>query len=421
MHLTNYAVNKTSKDFQASEITRHDEGSKRSVSAVFKQIEQTTGTKSADLWLKVATVAANTLMAMRPGLLEFYVHDARPRLLHPLGPKGFQIIGLDVLIDSELEPRLLELNANPSLSAVQPGLVDSAERVLSEQLLPDVTESEDPVLSARQRRSASHQLPRPSASEATLEVPIRSSRSSSVGSMAGRPARSLRGRRLGSEPGERERTVITSELDLEIKRELVSQALLISRPAPQIKVSKMRKIWNQEQHAPEAVPLDDSGTWLPPQRQSRMEAVRADAPERCPALEALDFDVLAASEVCEYAHSHLALWRCWRRNCGTSQDTLGQAQMLKILERSNLVGNAGDAVFPDKVAAQLWLLRVWRKASDGAFGLRLPQFVELIGKLGCMLLSGGLAADEDLSEASEHGRIEGVLEFVRRGLCGTGD
>ena len=120
MHLTNFAVNKQSKDFQTSEgVQQHDEGSKRSVSSVFWEIERAHGTPAAVLWEKIAGLTANTLMALRPGLLEWYVRKS-DRRLHPSAPKGFQIIGMDVLLDSQLNPKLIELNANPSLSVMQP-------------------------------------------------------------------------------------------------------------------------------------------------------------------------------------------------------------------------------------------------------------------------------------------------------------
>merc|ERR1740123_1933118 len=120
MHLTNFALNKNSKDFQSNEgLAHHDEGSKRSVTATLWQLEESFGASAEDMWQKVARLACNTLMALRPGLVEHYVHE-RPKPLHPLGPKSFQIIGMDILIDSKLEPRLIELNANPSLSALAP-------------------------------------------------------------------------------------------------------------------------------------------------------------------------------------------------------------------------------------------------------------------------------------------------------------
>merc|ERR1719296_353928 len=105
MHLTNFAVNKKSKDFQQNEgLGAHDEGSKRSASGTFRQIEQSCGVTAETIWGKVAALAANTLMALRPSLVEYYVCEQQ-RPLHPLAAKGFQLIGFNVMFDAEGEPR----------------------------------------------------------------------------------------------------------------------------------------------------------------------------------------------------------------------------------------------------------------------------------------------------------------------------
>eukprot|EP00747_Dinoflagellata_sp_TGD_P068004 gnl/TRDRNA2_/TRDRNA2_155526_c0_seq3.p1 gnl/TRDRNA2_/TRDRNA2_155526_c0~~gnl/TRDRNA2_/TRDRNA2_155526_c0_seq3.p1 ORF type:complete len:162 (+),score=29.67 gnl/TRDRNA2_/TRDRNA2_155526_c0_seq3:223-708(+) len=160
------------------------------------------------------------------------------------------------------------------------------------------------------------------------------------------------------------------------------------------------------------IPLDDAGDWRAPFKASRAEAVRPDMPSRCPAFERLDLAELAAAEVVEYAEAHLKLYRCWRRCCGPSQDTLGQVQALKLFERGGLIGST----FPDRVAAQLWISRVWRSAADGNFGLNLPQFVRFAGRLGRMLAGGAWSEDDD-----DAGLTAGVIEFVGRGLCGSSE
>merc|ERR1712032_1495670 len=40
--------------------------------------------------------------------------------LHPAGPKGFHVLGFDVMFDEHHRPHLLEVNANTSLSVMQP-------------------------------------------------------------------------------------------------------------------------------------------------------------------------------------------------------------------------------------------------------------------------------------------------------------
>mmetsp|Transcript_57260 Transcript_57260/g.145428 ORF Transcript_57260/g.145428 Transcript_57260/m.145428 type:complete len:991 (+) Transcript_57260:454-3426(+) len=555
MHLTNFAVNKKSKDFQPSEgLAAHDEGSKRSTSGTLRQIQQAFGVSPEEVWGKVATLIANTLMALRPALVEYYVHE-QPRPLHPLGPKGFQLIGLDVIIDSDLEPRLLELNANPSLSVVQPdmnkgaeppaaadaasgsggaasssGAADGVEAVaLGASLgssssthnghhpsassssssapilpaatgighgiaalalppavpqqptapqvqtamamtLPSTVMQMNPSVNAtpnsrafqvakdrqqnNMRRSRSSVVVAPQFMREDPQVTISNSMrrpgsadppaprgaavvgqsSSSSGSGSGaaasvvgrRKGRGSRSRTRGAEGAQlreasKEKNCVTSELDLEIKRELVVQALLLTRPAPQNKAARLKKQWKPRTDSA-VIGLNDEGGWALGGKATRAEAVRPDAPERCPALEPLDFEDLAAPEVFEYSNAHLQLYRWFVRACGNSRDSLGQAQVQRLLERNGLVGDQSGALFPDRVTAQLWLSRVWRELAPGNYGLNLPQLVTLAGRIGHMLEDSAGAADMASGSDTEEpppkpSHIMGVLAFFRRGLC----
>lgn len=561
MHLTNFALNKSSKDFQVSEgLEKHDEGSKRSVSAVLRQVEAVYGVGAEEMWGKVAKLAANTLMALRPSIVDFFVNES-PRPLHPLGPKGFQIIGLDVLLDGEVEPRLLELNANPSLSATQPaglqGLVpnpsdpdlegldvlgaDDDPGAAAASAAPSAAAAAAPVLlnstllqpglpgsslaqpsiapvagataaaagtpplapvsanvvslgaspsPAQMRRSASvrggslgstaraaamaalsggprfsSQTPPPmrsssslgpapaaaagsgmtvSASQPRLQsatarqsgvaspAPAGARGSSARGSISRRSGSSAaQGARRGRDGGSRrtrtglperrestkaERNVVTSELDLEIKRELVTQALLLVKPAPQIKTARLRKQWNSTTRPiGDYVPLDDEGAWALSTRRARAEGTRPDAPDRCPAFEVLDFGALTADPVMEYAKAHLALYRFWCKSCGQGKESLGQAQMMRLVERAGLVGTG--KMWPDKVSANLWFSRFWREFTAGAYGLNLPQFVALIGRIGRMMCAGIGPEAEGSEDAERVTHVAGVLEFVGRGLA----
>lgn len=209
--------------------------------------------------------------------------------------------------------------------------------------------------------------------------------------------------------------MVTSQLDLEIKRELIAQTLLLAKPAPQGKVSRLRKQWiSDDTDCRDTIPIDDDGAWvradLP--ADSRHE-VRPDAPDRCPCLEALDFEDLVIPEISEYSRAHFALFRTWIRSCA-GQSSVGQAQMMKLLERRNFVG--AGLLFAERVAAQLWLTKVWRAAADGAFGLDLPQFVRIASWLGTMLRTkAGAEPPEGGPESEKLPKVGGVLEFVRSG------
>eukprot|EP00931_Biecheleriopsis_adriatica_P096163 TRINITY_DN6980_c0_g1_i1.p1 TRINITY_DN6980_c0_g1~~TRINITY_DN6980_c0_g1_i1.p1 ORF type:complete len:792 (-),score=155.59 TRINITY_DN6980_c0_g1_i1:199-2574(-) len=412
MHLTNFAVNAKSQSYQTTDgLHQHDEGSKRSVSAVFRQIQQDHGVPPETIWQQVAELAANTLQALRPGLVEFYAHETRMPL-HPLGPKGFQIIGLDVMLDNELRPKLLELNANPSLSVMQPG---PKEETVENQ------EADMPAVPPAPPAPPAPGVLVPLLERGTKSAEVRgasrprSRGSPSAGSAENRRSVSLRRasrQRLGisATPKESSGKNAVSELDLEIKRTLVCQALLLAKPASQAKVARLRKRWRAEgPSSMETLPLDDDGVWVLATRPSPAEKLCPDAlPESCPALEALDFADLSADTAAEYVKAHLELCRCWSKACGSNQDTVSQASVLKLLQNAGMFGQT--SLFSNRVSCQLWLTRVWREASEGGFGLTLPEFVAVAGRLGGMLLAG--CTDSELDEADRPSHFQGVQEFV---------
>ncbi|CAD7956470.1 unnamed protein product [Amoebophrya sp. A25] len=119
MHLTNYAVNKKSTDFLPSR--QHDEGSKRSLSSVFDLIHSEEGPDPATMWQQIKELSERTLLAIKPSLIEHYAHFLAGKMgHHPHGAKGFQVIGLDIIFEDNCRPKLLELNANCSLSCLSP-------------------------------------------------------------------------------------------------------------------------------------------------------------------------------------------------------------------------------------------------------------------------------------------------------------
>eukprot|EP00392_Amoebophrya_sp_AT5.2_P012913 g13020.t1 len=119
MHLTNYAINKKSADFQPSR--QHDDGSKRSLSSVFDLIYAEEGPSPDTMWQQIKELAERTLLAIKPSMIEHYGYFLAGKVgHHPHGPKGFQIIGMDIIFEDNCRPKLLELNANCSLSCLSP-------------------------------------------------------------------------------------------------------------------------------------------------------------------------------------------------------------------------------------------------------------------------------------------------------------
>lgn len=112
MHLTNYAINKASKDF----VRDDDSGSKRRITTVNQWFIEH-GYNIDRIWTDIEDVIIKTLIAAHP-ILKHNYRSCFPN--HSRGSACFEILGFDILLDKKLKPWLIEVNHSPSFHTDAP-------------------------------------------------------------------------------------------------------------------------------------------------------------------------------------------------------------------------------------------------------------------------------------------------------------
>mmetsp|Transcript_14602 Transcript_14602/g.14227 ORF Transcript_14602/g.14227 Transcript_14602/m.14227 type:complete len:135 (+) Transcript_14602:645-1049(+) len=114
MHLTNYSLNKYSQKFVNPNDDFYNDvhSSKRLMTSVFSDLQRA-GVDVRLLQKQIEDLCVKTLIAIEPYMSEAYANFISVDFSED---KCFQILGIDILIDDELNTWLMELNANPSLN-----------------------------------------------------------------------------------------------------------------------------------------------------------------------------------------------------------------------------------------------------------------------------------------------------------------
>ena len=117
MHLTNYAINKQNSCFVHNTDPLEDNiGHKRSLTSTMKYLQEN-GVDTEKLWKDIQEIIIKTICCIQP-ILAHYYNSCQPEDLS--SSMCFEILGFDIMIDSNYVPYLLEVNHTPSFSTDSP-------------------------------------------------------------------------------------------------------------------------------------------------------------------------------------------------------------------------------------------------------------------------------------------------------------
>lgn len=131
MHLTNYAVNKNNPNFIHNEDPDEDSiGHKRSLQSTYDYLSENNYDVDK-LKRKIDDMVIKTLCSVQPNLKHHY-NSCQPD--DYANSMCFELLGFDIILDSKLNPYVLEVNHTPSFTTDSPLDFKVKEIVISEAL-----------------------------------------------------------------------------------------------------------------------------------------------------------------------------------------------------------------------------------------------------------------------------------------------
>lgn len=113
MHLTNYSINKLSSNYSANEDASACQGHKWTVKSLFTYLDGQ-GVNTKRLWGAMRSLVLRTILAGEHAIYNMYKVNVGSKY------NCFELFGIDVILDAELKPWLLEVNISPSLHSASP-------------------------------------------------------------------------------------------------------------------------------------------------------------------------------------------------------------------------------------------------------------------------------------------------------------
>ncbi|XP_045454529.1 tubulin monoglutamylase TTLL4-like [Melitaea cinxia] len=114
MHLTNYSINRLSKNYTPNEDFSACEGHKWTLETLFQYLKTEQNVDTNALWESITDLVIKTIIAGEASISSLTKANITSRY------NCYELFGIDVLLDEDLKPWLLEVNISPSLHSASP-------------------------------------------------------------------------------------------------------------------------------------------------------------------------------------------------------------------------------------------------------------------------------------------------------------
>lgn len=114
MHLTNYSINKQSSQYTQNEDAAACQGHKWTLKALWSFLEKHKRVNVQQLWARMVDLVVKTVISGESSMTQLSHAHLTSRYC------AYELFGVDILLDEDLKPWLLEVNISPSLHSSTP-------------------------------------------------------------------------------------------------------------------------------------------------------------------------------------------------------------------------------------------------------------------------------------------------------------
>jgi tubulin polyglutamylase TTLL4 len=125
IHLTNFSINKSNKDYQANDDETSCNGHKWSIKALFTYLKRK-GINTDKIWAEITDLVVKTIICADPHVNVLVKSNLRRK------QSVYELFGFDVILDQTLKPWIVEVNISPSLHSASPLDVNVKGRMIAD-------------------------------------------------------------------------------------------------------------------------------------------------------------------------------------------------------------------------------------------------------------------------------------------------